>query len=1503
MKKTLLHFLFCMCLLHLSAQPPSYQTNWTTNPYDQQVFIENRGQCNHYISTSDKILYQANLGNIKAFFTPNGIIYRYDKYKKKEQEIEKEEEESEAKSERERERGRKREIERESSEKPNTYYLDAFWQGANTTAKVEALEEQSYYYSYGMGDKPTIQTKAFKKIIYHDMYPGIDVEYFFLDGKDGIKYDVIVHPGADLSLYKLKYIGAKGIKVDAKGNALIESKVGNFTEHTPVCYYRENKENISVSYKIHGGEESFVPQQNYDSNKTLVIDPWTTNPNFTTRNRAYDVNYDSQGNVFAYGGINTGFELVKLNSAGVIQWKCNPNNNNPYGSSAYGDFAVDRVTGDCFVVEGMPNGWTFQLASVWKINTSGTVTATFVGSGASQQYSPSFTKIGEMWRCAFNQCTNQLVIGGGGVWSSYQAMLLDPNMTTFTPVNILGAPYQYHDVAAMALDKTGANCFFAFSKDITSFSNTKYDNMLMGAPMPALSPSLFQVNEGYNFQEQSNMRYVPAVLATFGIGAGGFNGMTISRKFLYMYDGSTVKRFDKSSGALLKTVVAGGIPFMWGGLDVDDCDDLYAGFQNSIFVYDPSLVKTSTITMTDTVYDLILEKNYQTLYACGKGFVSSVNITTINPPPTTIMAQTGSTGCTCVGTAKATLIRCGVPDTSTTLKYLWNNGKTTRSLSGLCPGKYSVTISDGTGVCIETYKDTITVPGTLSNVSFTSTLSNVKCFGDKTGTASANPAGGTSPYTYSWSNGQTTSSVSLLPAGNYTVKLTDAAGCTHDSAIVITQPPPITHSKITTPATCGASDGTATVTVNGGTSPYTYSWNTGSVTSSLSTIPKGLYTLTTLDANGCKDTTLVKVAGSNAFNANSNFGNVSCYGGTNGTATVNVTLGTPPYTYSWNNGQTTSSISGLVAGTYTCVIYDKSAICGDTLIVTLSQPAQLKVQAQGSPATCFGACNGQANIIPAGGTAPYTYSWSNGSAVAGQSSLCLGTYVITLTDKNNCTHDTTIIITEPSALTFSKNTTPTTCGASNGTASVTAGGGTPSYSYSWNNNSQSAGLTGIASGTYTLTVTDANGCTDTVQMNVPSTAPFALNSAPASVKCNGDKTASLTVNVSGTSSPYLYSWDNGQTTTSISNLAAGTYTLTVTDVNNCTGVIVETVIQPAPLALPSDKKIICEGQSSTINANVTGGSGPYTYLWNTGSTSSSLTDAPSSTTNYTVVTTDANGCTLAQTDTIKVNPVPVAVFGGPNVCVGIKTTFKDSSHIKNGAISSWTWDFGDGSHSTIQNPGHTYSVPGTYTVTLTVADGPCPATMTHTITVYPTPTADFSANPQPTSVMFPTITFTDLSVGGIKGKWYFGDLSDTTYAPAKNPVHTYPNDNVHGGETYNVKLYIINQFGCPDSIVKPIHIDPEWAFYIPNAMSPNGDGLNDVFFGTGFGIVEKEMWIFDRWGLQIFHTTDLNGTWDGKVQGGESNELVQQDVYVWVIKIKEVFGYWHKYIGHVTVVR
>ncbi|MBN4066089.1 SprB repeat-containing protein, partial [Candidatus Amoebophilus asiaticus] len=544
------------------------------------------------------------------------------------------------------------------------------------------------------------------------------------------------------------------------------------------------------------------------------------------------------------------------------------------------------------------------------------------------------------------------------------------------------------------------------------------------------------------------------------------------------------------------------------------------------------------------------------------------------------------------------------------------------TISSLCPGTYTGTVTDANG-CFTTATVIITEPPALT-VSSTST--NATCNGACDGTASITGSGGTAPYTYTWSNGSSGSIISSLCAGIYTGTVKDINNCQTITTVIIAQPTSVTAIASGTNVTCnGTCDGTATISGSGGTLPYTFTWSNGGIGTSIISLCPGTYTGTVTDANGCFTTSAVTITEPSAVTVSTNSTNVTCNGACDGTATISGGGGTAPLTFTWSTGASGTSISSLCPGTYTGTVTDANG-CFTTSAVTITQPLGLTVSATSTNVTCNGACNGTASISGSGGTAPLTYSWSNGSSGSSISGLCAGSYTGTVTDANGCQTTSSLTITEPTAMTLSTGKTDATCGNSDGTASVTASGGVPGYSIIWSTGDTTTTITGLSSGNYEVTVTDANGCQTTASVLVNDLgSPDAGISTSTDVSCNGGSDGSATVTANGGTLPYTYNWSSGSTTESISNVPAGTYTVTVSDANDCKALVNVTISEPLALTTTfSTIDVSCNGLcDGVVDLTVSGGTSPYTYNWNTGLTTQDLTGLCAGT--YTVTIVDAGG--------------------------------------------------------------------------------------------------------------------------------------------------------------------------------------------------------------------------------------------------------------------------------------
>ncbi|HRS40263.1 MAG TPA: SprB repeat-containing protein, partial [Bacteroidia bacterium] len=390
--------------------------------------------------------------------------------------------------------------------------------------------------------------------------------------------------------------------------------------------------------------------------------------------------------------------------------------------------------------------------------------------------------------------------------------------------------------------------------------------------------------------------------------------------------------------------------------------------------------------------------------------------------------------------------------------------------TGLPAGSYSVTVMDANG-CISTDNVTITEPSPVqAQASATAAL----CRSTATGAVSAQAAGGTGPYTYLWMPGSIAgASASNLNAGTYTVTVSDQNGCTSTATASVTQPTAVTASTSTQATQCnGSADGSATVSANGGTPGYTYSWfPTGGNNSTTIGVAAGTYTVTVTDDNGCSITSTAVVGQPAAINVSTSSTPASC-GSANGSATASVSGGAGSYSYAWSpGGATGANASGLVAGSYTVIVTDANG-CTQTANASVSNIGGPTIAtAVVQQVSCFGGNDGSATVNVSTGTAPFSFAWSPaGGSGATATGLSAGNFSVTVTDANGCISNDQVTITEPTALALQTTTQPTLCfGSPSGSADVVVAGGTGPYSYAWApGGASSASAINLSAGNYTV---------------------------------------------------------------------------------------------------------------------------------------------------------------------------------------------------------------------------------------------------------------------------------------------------------------------------------------------------------------------------------------------------------------------------------------------------
>jgi gliding motility-associated-like protein len=853
--------------------------------------------------------------------------------------------------------------------------------------------------------------------------------------------------------------------------------------------------------------------------------------------------------------------------------------------------------------------------------------------------------------------------------------------------------------------------------------------------------------------------------------------------------------------------------------------------------------------------------------------------------------------------------------------YLWTlNGSifgTADSLSNLCAGLYAVEVIDANGCTAA-----LAVPLSDTDGEQTTTTDGLTtCPGDCDGSVAVDLVCSDAPCTIAWFDGagvdlgQSGDQVVDLCAGAYYVQVTNATGCiTIDTAFVVS-PDPILPNLSTTSVSCfGDCDGTATVGPTGGSGVYTYFWEPepidGQGTPQATGLCVGNYTVTISDTDGCSVATGVLVLGPDQLTIAGTTTPVDCFGTCTGAIQLDAQGGTAPYTYAWSpeppNGQGTPTLADLCAGTWTVQVTDGNG-CGSTASFDVVEPTAVQLDLSTTDNLCSGDCAGAAVLVVSGGTPDYTILWTNaaGDTLAQDTTavegLCSGSYTVSVTDANGCSLDTSFTITSPDALVGALLLTNETCfGPCDGTASVSPGGGEGPYGFFWQPEPTTGQgtdqVTGLCPGEWSVTITDAVGCDTTVTFTILPFVAIAANAVVTNVTCGGECSGSILTNPSGGLGGYTFTWTpvppNGQGTTEATNLCAGTYSLTITDVAGCDSTFEFTIVEPVALQVQVDGVVAASCADATdgsVSTTVSGGTAPVVITWTgpAGFTSDQEDLAGIAPGTYAITVTDANGCSI--TSNVIVDALST-VFANAGVdqqsCAGVVVILDGSTSV--GAVTyQWTDQQGNilGT-SPVVDLGTLAS--GTYIFTLTVADGPCTSTDQVTVVVLSLPIADAGAD---RSIFVNATTVLGGSPAGPQGStfsWSPDSLlsSGTEPNPVASPLES----------TWFV-LTVVGDDGCVSVDSVFVTVVPNVS--IPTGFTPNGDGWNDTWVIDFIDLFpQAEVEIYNRWGEMLFRSVGYRDPWDGRYQGGP----VPVGTYYYVVKLNDP-EFPDAYTGPLTVIR
>ena len=748
---------------------------------------------------------------------------------------------------------------------------------------------------------------------------------------------------------------------------------------------------------------------------------------------------------------------------------------------------------------------------------------------------------------------------------------------------------------------------------------------------------------------------------------------------------------------------------------------------------------------------------------------------------------------------------------------------------------------------------------------------------------------------------QTLENIDILPVIETYIITPATPNCVGNPfTLEVTVNPKIISNVLVTNNTCFESnDGIITTNISGGVpftngTPYLISW-TGinsftSIASSISNLIAGDYILRIEDSNGVFVTELYTVTQPDLLTITTDIEkNISCFDGNDGAIEISTSGGTLSYTFNWTTTDGTGIVqrsedqSGLTAGTYNLELTDDNG-CVTAKTFLLTEPKAIGISTVlKEDILCFGDATGTIEIAVTGGTPvevssgvfEYTYSWSgpNGFTSNSQniSNLFAGIYTIEITDDLGCIQQTDIELTQPTAIEIDYIKIDVTCyGAADGSIDVTVNGGEPPYQISWSNLGNGFSQSNLSAGNYIITIVDKNQCEANVTITIDQPI-FFIAPIVSPISCNNENDASIDLNLTGGVAPITVLWsDDPSAGIQRNNLGPGTYEVTIIDSDSNQCPIEETFIITNPSAIAVTKivtdAIDCTIENSgSILLDVSGGTPPYDFMWNTGQTTEDLTNIPAG--DYSVEIKDKNNCVINKQFSIyRQEPIEIEFLVTLIPDCDLKTVSQRTVAKVTGGFSPYTYSWSAGSVSITDNTIMTTPQNGSYTLTITDDKG-CTKSKIFLVDLPSIGNADYSYdafsidNYNLLSIEDP-IQFTNLIIGNYSNiTWDFGDGSPTT--SDENPVYIYDQVGV-----FKVVLKIELDFGCIEIIEKILNITQGYVLINPNAFSPNNDGYNETIRPSFKGFKEIEMTIYDTWGVPIYYENnlDLNG-WDGTIKG------------------------------------
>jgi len=905
---------------------------------------------------------------------------------------------------------------------------------------------------------------------------------------------------------------------------------------------------------------------------------------------------------------------------------------------------------------------------------------------------------------------------------------------------------------------------------------------------------------------------------------------------------------------------------------------------------------------TDNTFENLSAGTYSLTVNDANSCAATANLTITEPSVIVLMPSATPVSCNGGEDGTATITPTGGTPSFT---YIWDanaNNQSTQTATGLATGTYTVTVTDAND-CASTAQINITEPDAMT---LTSTNTAASCNGGIDGTATITANNGATPYTYQWDtnasnqNGPTAVGLAL---GSYAVTVTDANGCEVSEQVDVPELSSLEYTTAGTLLNCfGDANGIATVQVNSGTEPYIYSWNTTppQTTAAAIDLASGTYIVTITDGGGCGEVVSIDVTEPDELTVDILPTPALCTGA-EGAISSSISGGTAPYTYAWDNGTNLADINAI-AGTYTLTLTDANG-CSTSAQSTITEPTPLSFTANVTDVLCSGNNDGVITVSASGGTTNYTYSldginFQNGNMFE---NLAAATYTVYVNDGNDCTANQEFTIAESAALVLMLDTTSESCAGNDGTATVTASNGTGTYTYTWSDGQSTPTASTLNAGTYTVSVTDDNGCIATGSTDVISDTDINIGITVSDVSCAGLSDGSAGVIADGTP-PFTYQWDaatGNQTDATAFGLSGGTYDISVTDGNDCTSVTTIVINEPQAISLDiSGEDILCNSTATgSASVSASGGTGTYIYEWNDGTLPNTAAINDLLPGDYTVTVTDQNGCQEAITISIA-QPESVAL-------TGVGSTL-DCFGDTNGTITL---------NAVGGTPPYSYSIDnenftqgnifigltgGEYTVYVSDATGECTAQSIVTVIEPPLLTVDAGEDLELLYGDSITLEAVPSDFGGFTYTWSSLSPSlDLTCTDCPTPQARPLNQIMY-------TVTIENENGCTATDNVRVFISKEQPVFVATGFTPNGDSFNDILYVQGGEAAKRVVGfkVFDRWGELVFDNRDtaLNDKesgWDGSFKGQE----MQPGVYAWMAEVRFVDGSVVPYMGEATLIR